>query len=181
MCYDVKAQTERQLKTARYYGYKDAIEELEEKLRKMGASSQDSPLFHVSGFSHPEMIIYTDTGAPMLSTWGLVPHWVKDKVQLKKIWNSTLNARGETIFEKPSFRDAAKHKRCLICVDGFYEHHHTAGETFPFYITTQNGDPLILAGLWSEWTDRDTGEILNTFSIVTTKANSLMAKIHKIS
>ena len=97
---------------------------------------------------------------------------------MKKYWNNTLNARGETIFEKPSFRDSAKNNRCLIYIDGFYEHHHYKGKTYPFFIHHKTEKPLALAGLWNEWVDKESGEVLNTFTIVTTKGNNMMGKIH---
>ncbi|WP_235915000.1 SOS response-associated peptidase [Flagellimonas ochracea] len=96
----------------------------------------------------------------------------------KDIWNKTLNARGETIFEKNSFKKSARDKRCIICIDGFFEHHHHGKETIPYYISRKDGQPISLAGLWNEWTDPETGEVLNTFSIVTTEGNPMMAKIH---
>ncbi len=176
MCYDIKASLEAQLNKARRNGDLKAIEEIMEKLVPL----TDLPIYHASGFSHPKVLIYTDEAPnmPVVSTWGLVPFWVKDKAQLQKTWNNTLNARGETIFEKPSFRTSAKNNRCLVYVDGFYEHHHIKGATIPFYIHARNNEPLVLAGLWSEWTDRETGEVLNTFSLVTTEGNELLAKIH---
>lgn len=103
---------------------------------------------------------------------------MKNEDELKKQWNNTLNARGETIFEKSSFRVSARNNRCIIYVDGFYEHHHFKGKTFPFFIYRKDRKPMALAGLWSEWKNPDTGGILNTFSIVTTSGNSMMAKIH---
>ncbi len=176
MCYDIKASLEAQLSKARRRGDKNAIEEIRRKL----IPYTDLPLYHASGFSHPKLLIYPDRSPdyPEVATWGLVPHWVKDKIQLKKYWNNTLNARGETIFEKPSFRDSARNNRCIVYVDGFYEHHHYKGKTYPFYIYPKNGEPLALAGLWSEWLDDETGELLNTFSIVTTEGNTLLTKIH---
>ena len=63
-------------------------------------------------------------------------------------------------------------------LDGFYEHHHLNGKTYPFLIQKRSKEPLTVAGLWSEWLDKETGEIINTFTIVTTKANKLLAKIH---
>ena len=176
MCYDIKTSLETQLKRAKRFNDEKAIREIEEKLLPY----LDLPLYHASGFSHPSLLIYTnnDPKLPIAATWGLVPHWIKDKLQLKKFWNNTLNARGETIFEKPSFRESAKHQRCLIYVDGFYEHHHFKGKTYPFLIKRKNDEPLVLGGLWSDWVDTETGEILLSFSIVTTVGNSLLAKIH---
>jgi putative SOS response-associated peptidase YedK len=176
MCYDIKASLEAQLKRAKRYADEDAIREIEEKL----VPFTDLPVHHASGFQHPKLLIYTDRSPeiPVVSVWGLVPHWIKDQNQLKKLWNNTLNARGETIFEKPSFRWAARHNRCLIYVDGFYEHHHFNGKTYPFYLYRKDLQPMAFAGLWSEWTDPETGELKNTFSIVTTEGNELLAKVH---
>ena len=176
MCYDIKTSLEAQLKRAKRNLDIKAIEEIIEKL----APLTDLPLHHASGFSHPELLIYTNESPfwPKVATWGLVPQWVKNKEQKKKLWNSTLNARGETLFEKPSFRESALHHRCIIYVDGFYEHHHFHNGTYPFYIQHKNGEPLALAGLWSEWSDPETKGRLATFSIVTTVGNPLMTRIH---
>lgn len=176
MCYDIKASLEAQLNRARRAGDVKAQHEIIEKLIPL----TDIPLHHGSGFSHPSLLIYTDRspGFPEVATWGLVPHWVRDNAQLKKLWNNTLNARGETIFEKPSFKQAAEQQRCIVYVDGFYEHHHYNGNTYPFFISHRNKEPLALAGLYSAYTDPDTGGVMNTFTIVTTEGNSLLAKIH---
>lgn len=176
MCYDIKASLESQLKRALRSGDSQVAEEIREKLLPL----TDLPLYHASGFSHPRLLIYTDSDPdfPLVATWGLVPHWVKDQAQKNKLWNQTLNARGETIFEKPSFRMAARSKRCLIYIDGFYEHHHHGGSTYPYFIYRKDHQPLILAGLYSDWTDPDSGETLTTFSIVTTEGNPMMARIH---
>lgn len=176
MCYDIKTSLEAQLSKAKRRGDLQAIEEIKRKL----VPYTDLPIHHASGFSHPKLLIYPDRSPdyPEVATWGLVPHWVKDRAQLKKFWNNTLNARGETIFEKPSFRNSARNKRCLIYIDGFYEHHHYKGKTYPFYVHHSSGEPMILAGLWSEWLDEETGELLVSFSIVTTEGNKLLTKIH---
>lgn len=176
MCYDIKASYEAQLKRAKRKGDLVAVEEIMERLIPM----TDLPLHHASGFSHPELLIYTDESPefPTIATWGLVPHWVKNKEQQKKFWNNTLNARGETIFEKPSFRESAKNHRCIIYVDGFYEHHHFNKKTYPFFIQRKDNEPMALAGLWSKWTNPENGSSMNTFSIVTTVGNALMTKIH---
>ena len=176
MCYDIKASLEAQLNRARRNNDEQAVREIIEKLIPL----TDLPIYHASGFSHPKLLIYTeeDPDLPKVATWGLVPHWVRDQQQLKKLWNNTLNARGETIFEKPSFRDAAQQHRCIIYIDGFYEHHHFDGKTYPFYIHQKENKVLALAGLWSDWRDPETGERFNSFTIVTTEGNSLLEKIH---
>lgn len=176
MCYDIKASLEAQLLRAKRKNDFLAIQEIEERL----APLTDLPIYHASGFSHPELPIYTNRYPyfPEVATWGLIPHWVQDDDQRKKQWNHTLNARGETVFEKPSFREAACHHRCLVFVDGFYEHHHCNGNTYPFYIFRKDKQPLCLAGIWSEWHNADTGGLWRSFSIVTTEGNPTMAKIH---
>lgn len=177
MCYDIKTKLETQLKRAKHYGHEDLVADLIKKLRPFW---EEEEIFHASGFTHPTMAIYTTESptVPVLSQWGLVPFWIKDKEAQQKIWNQTINARGESIFEKPSFRAAAKNKRCIIHLDGFFEHHHKNGKTFPYYIHKKDDGALPIAGLHDEWTDKETGEILHTFTIVTTKANPLMASIH---
>ena len=176
MCYDINTSTQTQaLRAFKKFGLK-AVEEINENLEEL----TDLPLFHASGFSHPELLIYTDRSPdfPEVATWGLIPHWIRDEEQMKTFWNNTLNARGETIFEKPSFRESANNHRCLIYIDGFYEHHHYNKKTYPFYIQRNDGKPIVLAGLWSEWKNPETNGLINSFSIVTTEANTMMAKIH---
>lgn len=175
MCYNVKALLRSQLKRAKLHANEQEINEIQLSLFELGVTD----LFQVSGFAHPKMLVYTDTESlPIVATWGLVPHWVKDEQGKIQQWNSTLNARGETIYEKASFRDSAKSKRCLVYLDGFFEHHHKDGKTFPFFISRKDAEPFAVAGLWAEWTNRETGSKLVSFSIVTTQANQLMAKIH---
>lgn len=176
MCYDIKTSLEAQLKRAKRNQDLKAIEEIIEKLSPL----TDLPLHHATGFSHPEVLIYTheDLFYPKVATWGLIPHWVNSVEQQQKIWNSTLNARVETIFEKPAFRDAASDHRCILYVDGFYEHHHFQNKVYPFFIQSKKNEPLALAALWSTWTNPENGGVINSFSIVTTKGNDMMSKIH---
>ena len=176
MCYDIKVSVETQLKRAKRKGDKSAVEEIMDRLIPL----TDLPLHHSMGFNHPTVLIYPDRSPdfPEVATWGLLPHWIHDTVQMKKTWNTTLNARGETIFKKNSFRDSAKHARCLIYVDGFFEHHHYNKEIYPFYIYRKDKEPMIFAGLYSEWNNPETGGTMNTFSIVTTRGNAMLSKIH---
>ncbi|MCC6370217.1 MAG: SOS response-associated peptidase [Bacteroidia bacterium] len=178
MCYTTEALTVSTIKYARHRGDYHLAEELERKLNELLTNRE--PKYYVSGFTHPSLLIFTNQQpyTPQLFTWGLIPSWTKTLADGKKFWNNTLNARGETIFEKPSFKDSAKNKRCLIYIDAFYEHHHYNKQTYPFRIALKSGEPMSLAGLWQEWTDRSTGEILQTFSIVTTVGNPIMTKIH---
>jgi len=173
MCYDIKTSLEAQLHRAERDGDAHAIDEIMERLVPMTSL----PLHHSKGYDHPDILIYTneDPYFPMVSTWGLVPTHAEDR----SFWNNTLNARGETVFSKDSYRDSARDKRCLIYVDGFYEHHHHHnGSTYPFHILDKSKEPYTFAGIWSIWRDPKTRGVWNTFSIVTTKANPLMEIIH---
>ena len=178
MCYDIKTSLEKQLRRAILDGNLAQIEEINEKLSIF--SPDEIELNHVSGFNHPQLIIYTNEApfTPILATWGLVPSWVRDDQQKESLWNKTLNARGETMWDKPSFRSSAKNKRCLVFIEGFYEHRHFKGKTYPYYIHHKQKELLPVAGLYSKWYDPDKGNDMHTFSIVTTKANTLMASIH---
>ena len=106
--------------------------------------------------------------------WGLIPYWAKDP----SIGNRLINARAETVAEKPAFRDAYQRRRCIILADGFYEWQKEAAGKTPYFITLANGEPFAFAGLWERWTDRDTGELLQTATIVTTAANDFIARLH---
>ena len=78
---------------------------------------------------------------------------MKDDVQGKQLWNQTLNARGESIFEKPAFRNSAQKKRCIVFVEGFYEHHHFGKKTYPYFIYLKDRPHFALAALWEQWKD----------------------------
>ncbi len=178
MCYTAEAGTQIALKYAKHRGDVHAIEELELELERLQILKE--PKFHVSGFTHPKLLVFTNEAPfkPQEFVWGLIPGWTKTLADGMKFWNNTLNARGETIFEKPSFRSSAKSKRCLIYVDAFYEFHHYSGKKYPFRIAMKDKEPITFAGLWEEWVDKQSGEIWNTCTIVTTVGNPLMTKIH---
>lgn len=106
--------------------------------------------------------------------WGLVPFWAKDP----SIGNRMINARGETVAEKPSFRNAYRKRRCLVLADGFYEWRKEADGKTPYFISAGDGQPMGFAGLWEQWTDKETGEYLETATIVTTAANAFMEALH---
>jgi putative SOS response-associated peptidase YedK len=108
-----------------------------------------------------------------LLRWGLVPHWAKDP----SIGNKLSNARGESVAEKPSFRDAFRRRRCLIPADGFYEWKTEGKMKQPYFISLKSGEPLAMGGLWESWRRPD-GEILRTTCIITTGPNGVMEPIH---
>ena len=105
--------------------------------------------------------------------WGLVPSWAKDPA----IGSRMINARSETVAEKPSFRSAIKHRRCLIPSSGFYEWLREGTSKTPYYLHLKDGSPMVYAGLWESWKSPE-GEVVESCSILTTEANSLIAAIH---
>jgi len=110
-----------------------------------------------------------------LFKWGLVPHWAKDE----SIGNKLINARAETLTEKPSFREAFARRRCIIPVSGFYEWMRAAkGAKQPFYFYLKEKEVFGFAGLWEEWLDKETGELTETCTIITTEANEVLKPVH---
>jgi len=105
--------------------------------------------------------------------WGIVPHWVKDV----SIGSKLINARCETVHEKPSFRQAIRSRRCIVPASGFFEWMSTTSGKVPYYNTMRDGTPFSVAGIWETWKSPD-GETLETCAILTTGANSMMAPIH---
>jgi putative SOS response-associated peptidase YedK len=109
-----------------------------------------------------------------LVRWGLLPSWVKDP----KDFTLVINARGESVMDKPAFSAAMKRRRCLVPADGFYEWKATGAGKQPFYVRAKSGAPLAFAGLWETWTGPN-GEEMETAAIVTTRANRTLAGIHE--
>lgn len=107
--------------------------------------------------------------------WGLVPFWAKDV----SIGNRMINARAETVAEKPAFRSAFRRRRCAILADGFYEWVRQDAVKQPYFICRQDQQAMAFAGLWEDWTDKETGENLQTATIVTTAANEFMQGLHQ--
>ena len=105
--------------------------------------------------------------------WGLVPPWSKDLSVAYKM----INARGESLEEKPAFKSAFKSKRCLIPADGFYEWKKLNKQKIPHYIRLKSQEMFAFAGLWEEWKDAE-GKTRHTFTIITTEANTLMKDLH---
>jgi len=105
--------------------------------------------------------------------WGLIPSWAKDP----KMGARMINARAETVTEKPSFRAAFKQRRCLILADGFYEWQQQEKKKQPFYFRMNDEHPFAFAGLWEHWKSGD-GEVINSCTILTTEPNDLMRPVH---
>ncbi len=135
---------------------------------------------HINGFEFPKTPIITNENPEIIEhyNWGLIPHWAEND----HIKAMTLNAKIETLNEKPSYKDVVA-QRCLIIANGFYEWQwlDSKGKNkIKYKIGIGNDDLFTFAGLYSHWTDTQTGEIKKTYTMVTTEANELMAEIHNI-
>ena len=149
--------------------------DLESEFEGIQFPVQFAPRYNIAP-SQPVLVIPNDAkGTADFFVWGLIPSWAKDP----SIGNRLINARGETLAEKPAFRGPYKYKRCLIIADGFYEWKSTPGTKtkVPHYIGLATRKPFSFAGLWSEWHTSD-GSELRSCTIVTTTPNSLLATIH---
>lgn len=117
------------------------------------------------------------TGAPRKVawlTWGLIPGWAKDRA----IANRLINARAETVAEKPAFREAYRHRRCAVLADGFYEWQAGPGSRQPFWFGFPDSRMFAIAGLWEAWRDPESGGERETCTLITTAANAVMRPIH---
>jgi putative SOS response-associated peptidase YedK len=151
----------------------------DELTRIFGFDADDAPdLFPRYNIAPTQLVavVLLDDGQRALKPlrWGMIPSWAKDE----KIGNSLINARSETVAEKPAFRAAFKKRRCLIPTTGFYEWAPTGGKKKqPLHIRLIDGRPFALAGLWERWTDAE-GAVVESCTILTTTANDLMRPFH---
>jgi len=138
---------------------------------------------------HPPSSNFGAAGQPAvkLMRWGLIPSWAKDE----SVGNALINAQSETIESRTAFREAFKHRRCLIPADSFYEWKEMHGERQPFRVMLKSGEPFCFAGLWDRWvkppaagkfdTDLDeapASETIESFTIITRAANAAVAPLH---
>ena len=167
MCFHLSAKSNKELLEKRFNAKAKPILEL-------------VPHYYINGFNHSQLPVITAQEPDTIQTfyWGLIPPFAKDTAEAKVRMNQTLNARSETVFTLPSFRNSIKQKRCIILADGFYEWRAAAGRKYPYFIHLTNQAPFALGGIYNDWVNKESGEIIYTFSIITTVANPLMEKIH---
>ncbi len=136
---------------------------------------------YANGFTHPEVPSVTSNGLA-LHHWGLIPHWTQDMETAQKMRRFCLNAKIETLAEKPSFRNALKKKQfCVLPARNFYEwqwQDKKGKEKIKYDIQLADNELMYLGGLYSEWLHKETGELISTATIITCPANSFMEKIH---
>ena len=128
------------------------------------APTQDAPIVRFDPERGRELVV---------ARWGLVPTWAKDASMGAKL----INARAETVAEKPSFRSAWRKRRCLVPADGWYEWNEEGGRRQPWYLYPLDGKPAALAGIWEQWHAPD-GGMLETYSLITTEPNADAAQVH---
>ena len=148
---------------------RDAIEFLGEEVAFHptfnAAPTQDLPVFRVASERGRELT---------LLRWGLVPSWAKDPA----IGARMINARAETVSEKPAFRAAFRRRRCLVPMSGFYEWQRTSGRKVPHFVRLRDAEIFAAAGLYEYWTGRDGAAAIESYTILTTGANELMRAVH---
>lgn len=152
-------------------------DELREVLELGKVPDDWMPRFNLAPSQPAGVVVDAETRNVGWMKWGLVPGWAKDA----QIGSRLINARAETLAEKPSFRQAFTRRRCLIPADGFYEWHHPEGgkgRGQPVHIHMKDRRPFFLAGLWERWQAAESDPLLS-FTIITTQANELVGKIHE--
>lgn len=136
-----------------------------------------APRYNIAPSQSVAAIVKDDSNRNQLAMmrWGLIPSWAKDAT----VGNRMINARAETLTEKPSFRAAFRSRRCLIVADGFYEWKtNEDGSKTPIYIHLKDGSIFGMAGLWEQWKDPSTGELITSCTIITTNPNELIKPLH---
>ncbi len=158
----------------RFIGYRQ-LDELQQFFPIDRANCDVAANFNVAP-TQEILAIYTYEGENWLDRfhWGLVPFWAKDP----SIGNRMINARAETIAEKPSFKNAFKKRRCLIIADGFYEWKGTKGQKQPMLITLPDKKPFAFAGLWEIWYKNKQAPAYRSCTIITTEASASIREIH---
>lgn len=187
MCYNAAYSIERNLKHAisreQDPALKQKLEEMLENWQKHklpfvpNIQIEDTAYF-INAFEHAHFpVFYLEDGELDMGffRWGLIPRWCRDEKKAMQIWNQTINARCETMFDKPSYRASAIDRHCVVMLDGFFEYHHQGNKKYPFYIQSADG-PMYVAGLFEETSLEN--ETWKTFTIVTTEGNEMMRKVH---
>jgi len=169
MCF-YNAQNKRAFEIAKRYGRRtDIIEMAREIIEEKKVQK---------AFLHPDCLIITKQELLQTAKWGLIPFWVTDVERIESIRNMTINAKSETVFTLPSFRDSVRKRRCLLPSTGFYEYHHEEKNAIPYRIVLRDIEIFSLAGIYDEWQHPETKEAIRTFSVLTVPANELCMFIH---
>ena len=147
--------------------------ELAQRFEFNGDRLTFEPAYNVAPTQQVLTVVGGDTRRGGFMRWGLIPHWAKNA----SIGGRMINARAETVAEKPAFRDALRRRRCLVLADGFHEWQRSGTARRPMRVVMRTGEPFAFAGLWSVWRDPD-GNRVPSCAIITTAANELLRPIH---
>lgn len=155
-------------------------QQMEERYQVQFYEFEPLPMFHENGFNHSLSPIVTMENPKYFQAlqWGLIPSWTKTSDEAKSIRTKTLNAKCETIFELPSFKTSIRSKRCLVPADGFFEWMEFNNKKYPHFISLKDNSLFSFGAIYDTWKDLRTGKVYDTYSIITTEANPMMAKIH---
>lgn len=169
MCFH-NSMSAKAIKLAARYGRKSDIIEIYQDIL--------DEQYHVNAFNFPKYPIITQSDEVQVFNWGLIPFWTKNEKSADEIKRMTLNARADTIFEKPSFREPIMKKRCIVPSTGYFEWRHEGTKKIPYFIYLKDEPIFSMAGIYDRWLDKETGEERDTFSIITTGTNPLTDYIH---
>lgn len=174
MCYNIQLLAARIKKSGKRTNKTD--EELAQAMELIKKQWSGKPMFSLYGFDFPEFPVVIGNPEITVQTarWGLIPHWCNDPVKQQMLRNQTLNARIESLQDKPAFRGALEKGRCIVPITGYYEFKHFGKRAIPHFIYPSNGETLWFAGL----VDEVGHDSMRTFSIVTTRANAMASAIH---
>jgi len=148
---------------------------LPERFGVAGTEVQIEPRYNIAPSQSVPVIFFEEEGGRLMAemVWGLVPHWAREPAVVRR----SINARCESLAERPSFRDPLKYTRCLVPVNGFYEWKKAGKTAYPYYIHRKDNRLMAIAGLYDIWKAHD-GRTLRTFTIITTEPNSLVSCYH---
>lgn len=150
------------------------LQDLARQFEFDGTGFEHSPRYNVAPTQPVLTVINREGRQPEYMRWGLIPSWAKDP----SIGARMINARGETVAQKPSFRNALQRRRCLVLADGFYEWQKAGRGRRPMRIVLKSREPFAFAGLWESWRNPE-GDAIRSCTIVTTEANELLRPVHE--
>jgi putative SOS response-associated peptidase YedK len=170
MCYDAATMTRKAKAYAQRYGNEKIWEEAKQK---------SPPYYHLNGFDEPDLPVITNKSPDQIQffQWGFVPFVYAPSIQGRPM--NSLNARDDKIFtEKSIYRKSAESSRCLVMLDGFFDHHKKNGVAYPYYVRLKSGDPFLVGGLYQRHVHEVDEIEIDTVTLVTGPANKEMAWIH---
>jgi putative SOS response-associated peptidase YedK len=149
--------------------------DIEKLVPSLKISEEMKPRFNIAPTQQIAVVLNKSPQELSYVKWGLIPFWAKDK----SIGTRLINARAESLNEKPAFKNSFKNKRCLIFANGFYEWKSVSGKRkAPYFIKLKTGEPFTFAGLWDSWFDTETETKITSATIITTEPNEMIAEVH---